>query len=206
MEKNFKNLKIKELDFAKNADGLIPAVVQDDATLKVLMLGYMNREALERTLESGRVTFYSRTRAKLWTKGETSGNYLNVVDILVDCDNDTLLVRANPEGPVCHRGTKSCFDTPDNEGFIKELQKVIEGRYKERPQGSYTTRLFEGGAPKIAQKVGEEAVETVIEAVKGCRERYIYEASDLIYHLLVLNRQMNCTIADLEEELARRHK
>lgn len=206
MEKNFKNLKIKELDFAKNADGLIPAVVQDDATLKVLMLGYMNREALERTLESGRVTFYSRTRAKLWTKGETSGNYLNVVDILVDCDNDTLLVRANPEGPVCHRGTKSCFDTPDNEGFIKELQKVIEGRYKERPQGSYTTRLFEGGAPKIAQKVGEEAVETVIEAVKGCRERYIYEASDLIYHLLVLNRQMNCTIADLEEELAKRHK
>lgn len=206
MEKNFKNLKIKELDFAKNADGLIPAVVQDDATLKVLMLGYMNREALERTLESGRVTFYSRTRAKLWTKGETSGNYLNVVDIYQDCDNDTLLVRANPEGPVCHRGTKSCFDTPDNEGFIKELQKVIEGRYKERPQGSYTTRLFEGGAPKIAQKVGEEAVETVIEAVKGCRERYIYEASDLIYHLLVLNRQMNCTIADLEEELAKRHK
>ena len=206
MEKNYKNLKIEELDFSKSKDGIIPAVIQDDVTLKVLMLGYMNRESLEKTLQSGKVTFYSRSRATLWTKGETSGNFMEVVDIYKDCDNDTLLVRVNPMGPACHRGTLSCFDTPDNEGFIKTLQRVIEGRYNERPEGSYTTRLFEAGAPKIAQKVGEEAVETVIEAVKGCKERYIYEASDLIYHLLVLNCHMGCTIADLEDELVRRHK
>ena len=197
-------INIDELKFDEK--GLIPAVVVDAHSKKVLTLAYMNRESLKISMEKELTCFYSRSRNELWLKGETSGNFMEVVDIYKDCDNDTLLVRVNPMGPACHRGTLSCFDTPDNEGFIKTLQRVIEGRYNERPEGSYTTRLFEAGAPKIAQKVGEEAVETVIEAVKGCKERYIYEASDLIYHLLVLNRHMGCTIADLEDELVRRHK
>lgn len=199
-------MKFDDLSTAKNADGLIPAVIQDAATLKVLMLGYMNREAFERSVETGRVTFYSRSRQCLWTKGETSGNYMEIVDMLADCDADTLLVKVNPAGPACHRGTVSCFDTPDNEGFIRSLQQIVRSRHEQMPEGSYTTSLFNKGVNKIAQKVGEEAVETVIEAIDGNGERYVYEASDLIYHLLVLNEQMGFTIADLENELARRHK
>lgn len=203
-------MKAEELDFKKNPDGLIPAIIQDDRTLKVLMLAYMNKESFEKSLETGKATFFSRSRGQLWTKGETSGNFLNIVSMRKDCDSDTLLVRVIPEGPACHRGTVSCFDDegsqPDAEGFIRYLQSVIQGRHREMPEGSYTTHLFTKGVNKIAQKVGEEAVETVIEAVDGNVERFIYESSDLIYHLLVLMEQMGCTISDLEKELEKRHK
>lgn len=199
-------MKFQDFDLTKNSDGLLPAIIQDADTLKVLMLGYMNEEAFNKTLGEGLVTFYSRSRQTLWTKGETSGNHLRVVEMLPDCDNDTLLVKAKPTGPTCHRGTTACFDTPDPEGFIRRLQQVIQDRHAQMPQGSYTTSLFTKGVNKIAQKVGEEAVETVIEAVDGNRERYLYEAGDLIYHLLVLNEQMGCTLADLEQELIVRHK
>lgn len=199
-------MKFEEFNLSKNADGLLPVVVQDCETLKVLMVAYMNKEAFEKTCETGRATFYSRTRRALWTKGETSGNYIEVYGIFPDCDNDTLLLMGRPLGPTCHRGTVSCFDTPENEGFIRHLEGVIQRRHIEKPEGSYTTHLFNKGVNKIAQKVGEEAVETVIEAIDGNRDRYLYEASDLIYHLLVLNEQMGFTIADLENELASRHK
>ena len=195
-----------ELILSKCADGLLPVIVQDAVTLKVLMLGYMNREAYEMTMTEGRVTFYSRSRQSLWTKGETSGNYLMVAGIFVDCDNDTLLIKANPIGPTCHRGTTSCFDTPESEGFIRHLQAVIQQRHRDMPEGSYTTKLFIKGVKKIAQKVGEEAVESVVEAVDGNRDRFIYEASDLLYHLLVLMEQMGCSLEDMERELSLRHK
>lgn len=195
-----------ELNLSKCADGLLPVIVQDAVTLKVLMLGYMNREAFDKTMAERRVTFYSRTRQTLWTKGETSGNYLMVVDAYVDCDGDTLLIKANPIGPTCHRGTTSCFDTPEDEGFIRRLQAVVQQRHRDMPEGSYTTKLFIKGVKKIAQKVGEEAVESVVEAVDGNRDRFIYEASDLVYHLLVLMEQMGCSLEDMERELALRHK
>ncbi len=201
-----KMIPFDELNLEKCADGLLPVVVQDAATLKVLMLGYMNREAYEKTLAEGRVTFYSRSRQSLWTKGETSGHYLMVESMYVDCDKDTLLVKATPIGPTCHRGTTSCFDTPESEGFIRKLQTVIQQRHRDMPEGSYTTKLFIKGVKKIAQKVGEEAVESVVEAVDGNRDRFIYEASDMVYHLLVLLEQMGCSIDDLERELELRHK
>lgn len=201
-----KMIPFDELNLEKCADGLLPVVVQDAATLKVLMLGYMNREAYEKTLAEGRVTFYSRSRQSLWTKGETSGHYLMVESMYVDCDKDTLLVKATPIGPTCHRGTTSCFDTPDSEGFIRKLQTVIQQRHRDMPEGSYTTKLFIKGVKKIAQKVGEEAVESVVEAVDGNRDRFVYEASDMVYHLLVLLEQMGCSIEDLERELELRHK
>ena len=195
-----------DFNLDKCADGLLPVIVQDDVTLRVLMLGYMNREAFERTQAEGRVTFYSRTRQRLWTKGETSGNYLLVKDMYADCDGDTLLIKATPIGPTCHRGTTSCFDTPESEGFVRHLQSVVQQRHREMPEGSYTTKLFIKGVKKIAQKVSEEAVESVVEAVDGNRERFIYEASDMIYHLLVLMEQMGCSIEDMERELALRHR
>ena len=195
-----------DFNLDKCADGLLPVIVQDDVTLRVLMLGYMNREAFERTQAEGRVTFYSRTRQTLWTKGETSGNYLLVRDMYVDCDGDTLLIKATPIGPTCHRGTTSCFDTPESEGFVRHLQSVVQQRHRDMPEGSYTTKLFIKGVKKIAQKVGEEAVESVVEAVDGNRDRFIYEASDMIYHLLVLMEQMGCSIEDMERELALRHR
>ena len=199
-------MKFSDFNTTKNSDGMICAVIQDADTLKVLMVGYMNEEAYNKTVETGLVTFYSRTRNTLWTKGESSGNTLTVREMLVDCDADTLLIKATPAGPTCHRGTTSCFDTVDSEGFIRHLQSVIQGRHAAMPEGSYTTKLFTKGVNKIAQKVGEEAVETVIEATTGNRDRYIYEVSDLIYHLLVLNEQMGVTLHDLEEELVKRHK
>ncbi len=196
----------KDFNLSKTGDGLLPVIVQDAVTLKVLMLGYMNREAYEKTLAEGRVTFYSRTRRCLWTKGETSGHFLLVEEMYEDCDADTLLIKAKPIGPTCHRGTTACFDTPENEGFIRTLQQVIQQRHRDMPEGSYTTRLFIKGVKKIAQKVGEEAVESVVEAVDGNRDRFVYEASDLMYHLLVLMEQMGVTLADMENELALRHK
>ena len=199
-------LKFDDFKLDKCADGLLPVIVQDAVTLKVLMLGYMNREAFDKSMAEGRITFFSRTRNTLWTKGETSGHYLNIVSVYADCDSDTLLVKANPIGPTCHRGTTSCFDTPEDEGFIRRLQSVVQQRHRDMPEGSYTTKLFIKGVKKIAQKVGEEAVESVVEAVDGNRDRFIYEASDMIYHLLVLMEQMDCSIEDMERELALRHR
>ena len=199
-------MKFSDFKLEKCADGLLPVIIQDADTLKVLMLGYMNEEAFNKTLETNLVTFYSRTRQSLWTKGETSGNYLHVAEMFADCDADTLLIKAHPDGPTCHRGTVSCFDTRENEGFIGTLQACIQQRHRDMPEGSYTTHLFTKGVNKIAQKVGEEAVETVIEAIDGNRERFLYEAGDLVYHLLVLCEQMGFSIKDLEEELAVRHK
>ncbi|MBQ7787450.1 MAG: bifunctional phosphoribosyl-AMP cyclohydrolase/phosphoribosyl-ATP diphosphatase HisIE [Alistipes sp.] len=199
-------LTFDDFNLEKCADGLLPVIVQDATTLKVLMLGYMNREAYDKTVEEGRVSFFSRTRNTMWTKGETSGHYLLVKDMYADCDMDTLLVKADPIGPTCHRGTTSCFDTPDSEGFIRHLQSVVQQRHRDMPEGSYTTKLFIKGVKKIAQKVGEEAVESVVEAVDGNRDRFIYEASDMIYHLLVLMEQMGCSIEDMERELELRHK
>ncbi len=201
---DFKELKA----VGKETEGLVPAIVQDAATLQVLMLGYMNEESLKKTQETGLVTFYSRSQGKIWTKGETSGNYLHLVSIASDCDNDTLLLRATPDGPTCHTGSKTCWGeaVPTHDGFIRELETVIKGRYEQMPEKSYTTSLFKSGVPRMAQKVGEEAVETVIEAVKGDKDRLLYEASDLVYHLLVLMTSQELGIADMEKELERRHK
>ena len=199
-------MTFSDFKLEKCADGLLPAIIQDADTLKVLMLGYMNQEAFEKTVATGLVTFFSRTRQCLWTKGETSGNYLHVVDMYADCDADTVLIKAHPDGPTCHRGTTACFDTRENEGFLGTLQACIQLRHRDMPEGSYTTHLFTKGVNKIAQKVGEEAVETVIEAIDGNKERFLYEAGDLVYHLLVLCEQMGFSIKDLEEELAVRHK
>lgn len=199
-------MKFSDFNLEKTGDGLLPVIIQDSCTLKVLMLGYMNEEAFEKTAKEGRVTFFSRSKGRLWTKGETSGNFLTVNEMYADCDNDTLLIKATPAGPTCHRGTTACFDTCDDEGFIRTLASVIRGRHAEMPEGSYTTKLFVKGVKAISKKVGEEAAETIIEAVDGKRERFIYECSDLIYHLLVLCEQMDVSIEDLEKELALRHR
>lgn len=196
-----------KLDFNKMG-GLIPAIIQDVDTQKVLMLGYMNEEAYQKTLESGIVTFYSRSRQTLWTKGETSGNYLHVVSVKADCDQDTLLIEVHPDGPVCHTGTDTCWGDVNRQDilFLKELQDFIEKRHQEMPEGSYTTSLFQSGINKIAQKVGEEAVETLIEACNGTDERLIYEGSDLLYHLIVLLTSKGYRIEDLANELRERHQ
>lgn len=195
------------LDFEK-VGGLIPAIIQDNETSKVLMLGYMNEEALAKTQEIGKVTFYSRTKQRLWTKGEESGNFLNVVSIKEDCDRDTLLIKANPVGPVCHTGDDTCFGEKNKEDllFLKYLQHFIEKRYQEMPEGSYTTSLFQSGINRMSQKVGEEALETVIEACNGTDDRLIYEASDMLYHLIVLLTSKGLSIEDLSVELQKRHK
>ena len=199
-------MPFSDFNLSKCPDGLLPVVVQDAVTLKVLMLGYMNAEAYDKTVATGRVTFFSRTRQCLWTKGETSGHYLEVVSQHVDCDADTLLIRAIPHGPTCHRGTTACFDTPEHEGFLRHIFSVVQQRHREMPEGSYTTRLFIKGVKAIAQKVGEEAVESVVEAVDGNRRRFTYEASDLLYHLFVLCEQMGVSLEDIEQELERRHR
>lgn len=196
-----------EIDFEKMG-GLVPAIVQDNVTRRVLMLGFMNKEAYEKTLELGKVTFFSRTKNRLWTKGEESGNFLNVIEILNDCDNDTLLIKAHPTGPVCHTGADTCWNEENSAdiNFLSYLQDFIEKRYKEMPEGSYTTSLFKSGINRMAQKVGEEAVETVIEATNGTDDRLIYEASDMIYHLIVLLTSKGYRIEDLAKELVKRHK
>ena len=196
-----------KLDFEKMG-GLIPAIVQDNNTNKVLMLGFMNEEAYEETKETGKVTFFSRTKNRLWMKGETSGNTLQVVSMMVDCDNDTILIKANPAGPVCHTGADTCFGEKNVEDimFLKYLQDFIEQRRQEMPEGSYTTSLFLKGVNRMAQKVGEEAVETVIEATNGTEDGFIYEASDLIYDLIVLLTSKGLRLEDLARELKKRHK
>lgn len=193
-------------DFDK-MDGLVPAIIQDSYTQKVLMLGFMNKEAYEKTLETGKVTFYSRTKQRLWTKGETSGNFLEVVSIKNDCDNDTLLIQVHPTGPVCHTGTDTCWGEKNEQDimFLKELQDFIDKRHEKMPEKSYTTSLFKSGVNKMAQKVGEEAVETIIEACNGTDERLIYEGADLLYHLIVLLTSKGYRIEDLARELKERH-
>ncbi|MBR3027612.1 MAG: bifunctional phosphoribosyl-AMP cyclohydrolase/phosphoribosyl-ATP diphosphatase HisIE [Bacteroidales bacterium] len=197
-----------QIDFDK-LQGLVPAVIQDAVTNKVLMLGFMNREAYEKTVQTGLVTFWSRTRNCLWTKGETSGNVLRVVKILNDCDNDTLLIKVNPAGPVCHTGADTCWNETNERNpllFLTELQDFINKRHEEMPEGSYTTSLFKDGLNRMAQKVGEEALELVIEATNGTNDRLIYEGSDMLYHLIVLLTSKGLRIEDMATELAERHQ
>ena len=196
-----------KIDFSK-CNGLVPAIIQDAKTKNVLMLGFMNQEAYDKTIQTGKVTFYSRTRQCLWTKGETSGNFLHLVSIQNDCDEDTLLIKVNPSGPTCHKGTDTCWGEENTETpllFLSELQDFIERRHKEMPEGSYTTKLFKDGINKMAQKLGEEALETVIEATNGSNEKLIYEASDMLYHLIVLLTDKGLRIEDIATELRKRH-
>lgn len=195
------------VDFDKMG-GLVPAIIQDAITAKVLMLGFMNEEALQKTQETGKVTFYSRTRQRLWIKGEESGNFLHVVSIQNDCDNDTLLIKVHPAGPVCHTGADTCWGEKNEAGmaFLGYLQDFIDKRHAEMPEGSYTTSLFRKGVNRMAQKVGEEAVETVIEATNGTQDGFVYEASDLVYHLIVLLTSKGLRLDDLGRELQKRHK
>ena len=210
---------MEKIDFDK-MNGLVPAIIQDADTRQVLMLGYMNREAYEKTVAEGRVTFYSRSRQCLWTKGETSGNFLDVVSIKLDCDQDTLLIRVHPAGPVCHTGTDTCWGETNPPAaasddsvagtdnpllFLSALQDFIEQRHREMPEGSYTTSLFRDGLNRMAQKVGEEALELVIEACNGTDERMIYEGSDMLYHLLVLLTSKGLRIEQMAAELQERH-
>lgn len=198
---------LREIDLEKQG-GLVPAIIQDSITNNVLMLGYMNQEAYEQTIKTGKVTFWSRSRQCLWTKGETSGNFLNLVSIKSDCDNDTLLVRVNPVGPACHLGTDTCWGEKNEANpllFLTELQDFINKRHEEMPEGSYTTSLFKDGLNRMAQKVGEEALEAVIEATNGTNERLIYEASDMFYHLIVLLTSKGLRIENIAQELQVRH-
>ncbi len=196
-----------KIDFDK-CGGLVPAIIQDAKTKNVLMLGYMNKEAYDKTVKTKKVTFWSRSRNCLWTKGETSGNFLNLVDIKIDCDNDTLLVRATPDGPTCHKGTDTCWGEDNEQNpllFLTELQDFINRRHEEMPEGSYTTSLFKDGINRMAQKVGEEALEAVIEATNGSNEKLVYEVSDMMYHLIVLLTSKGLRIEDVAAELSKRH-
>ena len=196
-----------KIDFEKN-NGLVPAIIQDAETQNVLMLGYMNEEAYEKTINTKKVTFWSRSRKCLWTKGETSGNFLNLISIQNDCDNDTLLIKVHPDGPTCHKGTDTCWGEENEKNplaFLSELQDFIEKRHEEMPEGSYTTSLFNDGLNRMAQKVGEEALEMVIEATNGTNDRLIYECSDMFYHLIVLLTSKGLRIEDVAKELSERH-
>lgn len=193
------------INFEKTG-GLVPVIIQHANTLQVLMLGYMNEEALEKTRAEGKVTFFSRSKQRLWTKGETSGNFLMVEEIQVDCDNDTLLIKAYPQGPTCHTGSTSCFQEETPKGFLYELEKVIEQRITENPEGSYTAKLFSRGVNKVAQKVGEEAVELVIEAKDDNIDLFKNEAADLLYHYLILLKTKDLKLQDIEAVLKERHK
>ena len=196
-----------KIDFDKMG-GLVPAIIQDAVTKNVLRLGFMNEEAYQKTIDTKKVTFWSRTRNCLWTKGETSGNYLNLVDIRLDCDNDTLLVKVHPQGPTCHLGTDTCWGEDNSLNpilFLSELQNFIDKRHQEMPENSYTTSLFKKGINKMAQKVGEEATETIIEATNGTNDQLVYESSDLLYHLIVMLTAKGLSIEDVASELIKRH-
>jgi len=193
------------IDFNKG-DGLVPVVIQDERTLEVLMLGYMNAEALEKTQTEGQVTFFSRSKNRLWTKGETSNNFLYVKELFVDCDNDTILIKADAVGPTCHTGSRSCFKTEFNQNFIFELENIITDRYENPVEGSYINKMRSKGLNKIAQKVGEEGVETVIAALAETEEEFIGEASDLVFHLLFLLKEKGLSIQDIAKNLESRHK
>ena len=193
------------IDF-KKGDGLVPIIVQDNNTLQVLMLGYMNEEALQKTRKEQKVTFYSRSKNRLWTKGEESGNFLFVQSIEVDCDNDTILIKANPIGPTCHKGTTTCFGTDPEKGFLYELEQTISQRIDDNDESSYTNQLFRRGINKVAQKVGEEAVELVIEAKDNDADLFKNEAADLMYHYLILLKAKGYTLEDIETVLKDRAK
>jgi phosphoribosyl-ATP pyrophosphohydrolase/phosphoribosyl-AMP cyclohydrolase len=196
-----------KIDFEKSLDGLVPAIVQDARTQKVLMLGFMNHESFEKTNRTGKVTFFSRSRQTLWTKGETSGNFLSVEEILTDCDDDTLLIKANPAGAVCHTGADTCFDEKNAaENFLFELEKVIQSRRANPLENSYTSKLFESGLNKIAQKLGEEAVELIIEAKDDDSGLFKAEAADLLYHFLILLTAKNIELSDILDVLKQRRK
>ena len=199
---------MKTADFNKNTDGLLPAIIQDAQTLNVLMLGYMNEAALEKTQSTGRVTFYSRSKQRLWTKGEESGNFLEFKSIKVDCDQDTLLVRATPVGPTCHKGTDTCWGEKNTSGlsFVRDLEAIIDDRQQNPSQDSYVSSLFEKGGNKIAQKVGEEAVETVIEAVDGNEALFMEEAADLFFHYLMLLKSKGKSLEDILALLKQRKR
>ena len=195
------------INYGKYADGLAPAIVQDAATGVVLMLGFMNAEALAATRKSGKATFFSRSRQKLWTKGETSGNYLEVTEITADCDDDTILIKANPAGAVCHTGAETCFgERNEAENFLDRLEKIIKDRCENPSENSYTSQLFKKGINKIAQKVGEEAIELVIEAKDDDAELFKNEAADLLFHLLILLRAKNVGLPDVVRILEERHR
>jgi phosphoribosyl-ATP pyrophosphohydrolase/phosphoribosyl-AMP cyclohydrolase len=196
---------MEQIDFAKG-NGLVPVVIQDNRTLQVLMLGYMNEEALKKTEKEKRVTFFSRSKNRLWTKGETSGNFMEVIEILSDCDNDSLLIKVNPAGPVCHTGNTACFNDETAKGFIYRLQEIIDQRIEGDVTDSYTNRLFKKGINKVAQKVGEEAVELIIEAKDENIDLFKNETADLLYHLLVLLKVKGVSFEDVEEILKDRHK
>lgn len=196
---------MEQIDFSKG-NGLVPVVIQDDNTLQVLMVGYMNEEALEKTKKDNLVTFFSRSKNRLWTKGETSGNHLFVKEILSDCDNDSILIRVDPVGPVCHTGSTSCFGDETSKGFIYELEDVIDQRIRNNTTESYTNKLFKKGINKIAQKVGEEAVELIIESKDNNRELFENEAADLLYHFLILLKEKNVKFSDIEDVLKKRHE
>jgi phosphoribosyl-ATP pyrophosphohydrolase/phosphoribosyl-AMP cyclohydrolase len=193
------------IDFLKS-DGLVPVVIQDEQTLEVLMLGYMNEEAFNKTQSEGKVTFFSRTKNRLWTKGEESGNFLIVKNISIDCDNDTLLIKVQPIGPTCHTGSRSCFKTEFNQNFIFKLEEIVKDRYENPVEGSYVNRLRSKGLNKIAQKVGEEGVETVIAALNETEHDFINESSDLLFHLIVLLREKNISLETLAKNLESRHQ
>lgn len=194
-----------KIDFSKG-NGLIPAVIQDNNTLQVLMVGFMNEEALRKTENEDKVTFFSRSRNRLWTKGETSGNYLFVKEITTDCDNDTLLIKVNPAGPVCHMGSTSCFGEETAKGFLFQLEQIINQRIDDNIQDSYTNKIYRQGINKVAQKVGEEAVELIIEAKDDNTELFKNEAADLLYHFLILLKAKNIKLTDVEKILQDRHR
>jgi phosphoribosyl-ATP pyrophosphohydrolase/phosphoribosyl-AMP cyclohydrolase len=196
---------MEQIDFAKG-NGLIPVVIQDNNTLRVLMLGYMNEDAFKKTLEEKKVTFFSRSKNRLWTKGETSGNYLYAEEISADCDNDSILIKATPAGPTCHTGSTSCFGDETAKGFIYELEHIINQRINNNTEKSYTNKLYKKGINKVAQKVGEEAVELVIEAKDDNIELFRNEAADLFYHLLILLKAKGVNLQSIEEVLKERHK
>lgn len=197
-------LDISKVKFA--ADGLVPCIVQDAETRVVLMLGYMNAESISKTIESNRVSFFSRSKQRLWTKGETSGNFLEVKNMLLDCDADTILIEALPVGPVCHTGSDTCFDQKNEGNFLTKLEATIQNRKANPKEGSYTTQLLNKGINKVAQKVGEEAVELVIESKDNNNELFLNEAADLMYHYIVLLAAKEFSLADVEQVLRSRHK
>ncbi len=192
-------------DFSISPDGLLPAIIQNASTGKVLMLGYMNDEAFLKTQAERKVTFFSRSKQRLWTKGETSGNFLHVVSLSLDCDQDAILIQANPDGPTCHEGTETCFKDDSAKGFLYELERVIADRKADPKEGSYTNELFDKGTKKIAQKVGEEATEVILEAMEGNWDLLIEETSDLLYHLVTLLQDQGVSLEDVEKKLKERH-
>ncbi len=207
MKKKFRYFDINQIDYSKDITRLIPAIIQDDETLQVLMLGYMNSEAIQQTIKIGKVTFFSRSKQRLWTKGEESGNFLNLKDIRLDCDCDSLLIKANPQGPTCHKGDDTCWNEKNKitYGFISQLEDIIKSRLIEKPQESYISSLAQKGINSIAQKLGEEASETIIASISESDDQLINESADLLFHLLILLKKRDLNFQDIDSVLKKRH-